>query len=137
LPMATRKFPAKFENLDDVREYVGRRARAAGFSDKTVYAVQLAADEAASNIIEHAYAGRRDQFFSLKCDCKNNQLIMTFVDQGQPFDFSKVDVPDVTADLSKRKIGGLGIFLMHKLMDEVSYSITGTGNFLTLVKRKE
>ena len=135
--MSTRKFPAKFETLDEVREYVGDKAREAGFSEKTVYSVQLAADEAASNIIEHAYAGETGRTFRLQCQRKDDQLIMTFFDQGQSFDFSNVKIPDVTADLSERAIGGLGIFLMHKLMDEVAYRVTGAGNFLRLVKRKE
>lgn len=135
--MSTRKFLARFEKLDEVREYVGQKARAAGFSDKTVYAAQLAADEAASNIIEHAYAGRPDRTFRLRCECNHDRLVMTFFDQGKSFDFTKVDKPDVSADLSKRKIGGLGIYLMHKLMDEVDYKVTPSGNFLTLIKRKD
>jgi serine/threonine-protein kinase RsbW len=135
--MTRRIFPAKFEKLDEVREYVGQKARRAGFSERSIYAVQLAADEAASNIIEHAYAGHSGQSFRLNCEFKDDRLVMTFLYQGDPFDFSKVEVPDVTADLSKRKIGGLGIFLMHKLMDSIEYKVTNSGNFLTLVKRKD
>jgi serine/threonine-protein kinase RsbW len=135
--MSTRIFSARFQNLDAVRSYVGERARAVGFSDKFVYAVQLAADEAASNIIEHAYAGRPNGSFKLTCEYKNDRLIMTFFDKGKSFDFSTVDAPDIAADLSERRIGGLGIYLMHKLMDEVDYQVTGSGNFLTLVKRRE
>jgi serine/threonine-protein kinase RsbW len=135
--MPTREFPARFERLDEIREYVGRTARDAGFSDRTVYAVQLAADEAASNIIEHAYGSRPDRSFRLRCACNGDRLMMMFLDRGKSFDFSKVDKPDVTADLSKRKIGGLGVFLMHKLMDEVVYKVTSSGNFLILIKRKE
>jgi serine/threonine-protein kinase RsbW len=135
--MPTKRYPAKFEILDEVREHVGMLAREHGFSERAVYSVQLAADEAASNIIEHAYAERTKESFLLRCDYSNERLIMTFLDGGVPFDFSKVKAPDLTADLSKRKIGGLGIFLMHKLMDEVDYKVTNSGNFLTLVKRKE
>jgi serine/threonine-protein kinase RsbW len=134
--MARRKFRARFEQLEGVRDFVGRTARAAGFSDKAVYAVQLAADEAASNIIEHAYEGKPNATFELACDFEENRLIMRFVDQGKSFDFDRVDVPDLRADLSERKIGGLGIYLMHKLMDKVDYQITNTGNILTLTKQK-
>ncbi|MFH1185112.1 MAG: ATP-binding protein [Chloroflexota bacterium] len=135
--MSTRKFSANFENLDEIREHVGSLARAAGFSERTVYSVQLAADEAASNIIEHAYGGRADRSFMLRCEYANERLIMTFLDRGKSFDFFRAATPDITADLSKRKIGGLGIFLVHKLMDEVDYRVTGSGNYLTLIKRKE
>lgn len=135
--MTTRRYTARFENLDEIREYVGDRARAAGFGEKAVYAVQLAADEAASNVIEHAYEGQPNATFLLRCEYSQGQLMMTFLDRGKSFDFSKVETPDVSADLSKRKIGGLGVFLMHKLMDEVIYKVTHSGNYLTLIKRKE
>ncbi len=135
--MPTFTFPARFEYLDEIRGHVAREARAAGFSDKAVYAIQLAADEAASNIIEHAYAGRGDASFVMTCEYKKDRLIITFHDQGKSFDVSKVSNPDVKADLSERKIGGLGIYLMRKLMDEVQYKSTGSENILTLTKRKE
>src|SRR5512140_1393283 len=115
------RFPARFEYLDEIRSHVAEEARAAGFAEKGVYAVQLAADEAASNIIEHAYAGQADAWFDMSCEHSNDRLTITFTDRGQSFDFSKVKKPDVKADLSDRKIGGLGVFLMHKLMDEVHY----------------
>ena len=51
------KFPAQFQYLDEIREFVGDIARQGGFDSKEVYSIQLAADEAASNIIEHAYEG--------------------------------------------------------------------------------
>ncbi len=134
--MSRLRFPARFEYLDQVRNQVAQEARAAGFSDKAVYAVQLAADEAASNIIEHAYEGRADASFEVSCEFQKDRLVITFVDQGKSFDVSKVRKPDVKADLSERKIGGLGIFLMRKLMDEVHYKSTGSENILTLTKRK-
>lgn len=134
--MPRRKFRARFEQLEGVRAFVARTARTAGFSDKEVYAVQLAADEAASNIIEHAYEGKPSATFDLTCDFRENSLVMRFVDQGKSFDFDRVEVPDLRADLSERKIGGLGIYLMHKLMDQVDYQITSAGNILTLTKHK-
>lgn len=129
-------FPARFEYLDEIRAYVGKRARAAGFSDKEVYSVQLATDEAASNIIEHAYQGVPAGRIELTCEFEGDRLTITLLDRGKSFDPSKVAEPDVKADLSERKIGGLGIYLMHKLMDEVRYKTTAAGNLLTLVKRK-
>lgn len=130
-------FRASFDQLEQIREYVGRTAQNSGFSDKAVYSIQLAADEAASNIIEHAYADRPEASFQLTCEFQDDRLIITFVDQGKSFDFESVDKPDLLADLSRRKIGGLGIYLMHKLMDKVEYRVTPSGNILTLVKHKE
>jgi serine/threonine-protein kinase RsbW len=135
--MSTQKYPARFEFLDEVRDHVAAKARQGGFGERAVYSVQLAADEAASNIIEHAYDGLPDGSFRLRCECSNDGLIMTFLDHGRPFDMTKVEKPDVTADLSARKIGGLGVYLMHKLMDQVAYKVTRSGNFLSLIKQKE
>jgi anti-sigma regulatory factor (Ser/Thr protein kinase) len=134
--MPALRFPAKFEILDEIREYVGEKARLAGFSEKDVYSVQLAADEAASNVIEHAYAGISDGSLNLTCEFENNRLVITLLDHGRPFDPSRVAQPDVKADLTDRKIGGLGIYLMRKLMDEVRYEARPSGNLLTLIKRK-
>ena len=137
MSMTALMFPARFDYLDEIREYVGQEAHAAGFTDKEVYSIQLAADEAASNIIEHAYKGLSDASFELTCIFEKNRLIITFLDHGKSFDLTKVVQPDLKADLSKRKIGGLGIYLMRKLMDEVHYEVTASGNLLTLIKMKK
>lgn len=135
--MRTVHYPAKFELLDEIREFVGKIARASGFSDKDVYNIQLAADEAASNIIEHAYEGVTDGVLDLSCGMQAEGLVIILVDHGLPFDPSEVPPPDLQADLADRKIGGLGIFLMRKLMDEVHYqSNPDNSNVLTMIKRK-
>ncbi len=134
--MPTLTFSTTFDILEDIRKFVGDQAREAGFSDKEIYHVQLATDEAASNIIEHAYESKPLGKFEVSCDFRGGRLIITLLDHGKTFDPSKVEEPDLTADLSERKIGGLGIYLMRKLMDEVRYEKTKTGNLLTLIKRK-
>jgi serine/threonine-protein kinase RsbW len=115
------QFVAKFEHLDEIRDFVGTIARAGGFSDKDVYNIQLATDEAASNIIEHAYEGVSDGILELSCGMLGDTIKIVLVDHGEPFDPGSIPMPDLKADLTERKIGGLGIFLMRKLMDEVHY----------------
>jgi anti-sigma regulatory factor (Ser/Thr protein kinase) len=134
--MESVQFSAKFEYLDEIRDFVGDIARAGGFGDKDVYNIQLAADEAASNIIEHAYEGVSNGLLELSCEVRNSSIIIVMVDHGESFDPSAIPMPDLKADLSERKIGGLGIFLMRKLMDEVHYESKSTGNILTMIKRK-
>ena len=131
------KFPAQFQYLDEIRDFVAEVASHGGFDGKEVYAIQLAADEAASNIIEHAYGDMPPGDIEITCEMKNGVLTITMRDQGRPFDPASVRPPNLKADLSKRKIGGLGIYLMRKLMDDVRYeSVPGQGNLLTLQKRK-
>ncbi len=135
--MQSVRFAAKFEFLDEIREYVGDIARKGGFGEKDVYNIQLATDEAASNIIEHAYDGVTDGVLDLLCGMENDAIKIILIDYGESFDPSVVPVPDLKADLSERKIGGLGIFLMRKLMDEVHYEPRADkSNVLSMIKRK-
>ena len=131
------RFDAKFEFLDEIRELVGDIARKGGFSNKDVYNIQLATDEAASNIIEHAYEGVPNGVLDLACNMEKDIIKIILIDYGVPYDPSVVPMPDIKADLSERKIGGLGIFLMRKLMDEVHYEPRADkSNVLTMTKRK-
>jgi len=135
--MQSVQFSAKFEFLDEIREFVGEIARAGGFGDKDVYNIQLASDEAASNIIEHAYEGVSDGLLEISCGMRGDAITIILVDHGESFDPSEIPLPDLKADLSDRKIGGLGIFLMRKLMDEVHYETRpNKNNILTMIKRK-
>ena len=134
--MHSAQFSARFEYLDEIREFVGEIARGGGFGAKDIYNIQLAADEAASNIIEHAYEGVNNGVLEISCGMRDGAITIIMVDHGESFDPSAIPLPDLKADLSERKIGGLGIFLMRKLMDEVHYESKKTGNVLTMTKRK-
>ena len=137
--MAMRKaeYPAQFQYLDEIRDFVAEVAKQGGFNEKEIYSIQLAADEAASNIIEHAYQGVTDGELEITCEMKSGLLTIVLHDNGKSFDPTTVRPPDLKADLSERQIGGLGIYLMRKLMDEVRYvSVPNGGNTLTLTKRK-
>jgi len=136
--MQSVQFLAKFEFLDEIRDFVGNIARKGGFDHKDIYSIQLATDEAASNIIEHAYEGVSDGVLELSCGMQDDAIKIVLVDHGEPFDPSEIPMPDLKANLSERKIGGLGIFLMRKLMDEVHYTSqpSKNSNTLTMIKRK-
>ena len=135
--MQSVRFAAKFEFLDEIREFVGDIARKGGFGEKDVYNIQLATDEAASNIIEHAYEGVTNGVLDLSCGMENDAIKIVLIDYGESFDPSVIPIPDLKADLSERKIGGLGIFLMRKLMDEVHYEPRADkSNVLSMIKRK-
>lgn len=135
--MRNSTFEANFHSLDEIREFVGEIARQVGFSEKEVYSIQLAADEASTNIIEHAYAGVENGRIEIDCNITGDDLKIVIRDNGKSFDPSSVPEPNVKADLTERKIGGLGMYLMRKLMDDVSYeSLPEGGNILTMIKRK-
>jgi phosphoserine phosphatase RsbU/P len=133
--MHTKKFPAQFETLDDIREFASHAARKIGFSEKEIYNIQLAVDEAASNIIEHAYEGVENGVIEVFTRVEPCTLTIVLRDWGHPFNPEEVHAPDVEASLEDRTVGGLGLFFMHKLMDEVRFDFSEDGsNTLTLIK---
>lgn len=134
-PISKQVFPAQYDQLDRIRDFVGDYARSSGMVDRDVYAIQLAVDEACSNIIEHAYEGISDGRIEISCESRKSNLNISICDWGKSFDPSQADDPELTDDLSERQIGGLGIFLMRKMMDKVQYhSVPEGGNRLELVK---
>jgi serine/threonine-protein kinase RsbW len=139
-----REFPGRFESLAEIGEFIRQAAEAAGLDERATYEVELAVDEACSNIIEHAYCCEDDSPPSerddIQCTCRIGDEGLTIVlrDYGRPFDPQSVPEPDRDADLEEREVGGLGLYLMHRLMDEVGFEFTSDdGNVLTMVKRVE
>jgi serine/threonine-protein kinase RsbW len=134
----TRTFPGQFDSLAEIGEFVTRAAGAAGMDRDAVYAVEMAVDEACSNIIQHAYGGEGRGEIECTCQVNRDKLIVTLRDYGYPFNPSSVPEPDISAALEDRQEGGLGLYLIRKLMDEVRFEFTSdSGNVLTMVKRKE
>ena len=136
--MRTAIFPARFDQLDSIRGFATQAARDAGMDDSETYAIELAIDEACTNIIEHAYQGENRG--DIECTCESNDACLTVVirDHGKPFDPSTVATPDLAADIDNRAVGGLGVFLMKQLMDDVHFEPLGkSGNVLTMVKRRK
>lgn len=134
--------PASFESLEQVREFVGLAAQACGLGPSDVYQVQLAVDEAFTNIVEHAFDG--GSLENVECACQSGEQDLTVIlrDCGKGFDPNIVPEPDLRVSLDERKIGGLGLYLMRRMMDEVvftKYTDPNTGkicNMLRLVKRR-
>ena len=134
----TLTLPGRFENLAEIAKFVVQAAEAAGFDERTVYSVQLAVDEACSNIIEHAYGGEDRGDIECTCRIDNEGLTVTLRDQGDSFDLASVPEPDIHANLEERDARGLGVYFIRQLMDEIRFAHTpDSGNVLTLVKRKE
>lgn len=131
-------FPATYQSLDEIRSFVAEVARQAGFSEKDIYFIQLAADEASTNIIEHAYGGEKKGKIKIECAGSGEELRIVLHDWGKSFDPARVPEPNLRGDLAERKVGGLGMYLMRRLMDDVEYCPSPEGgNTLTMVKRKE
>jgi GAF domain-containing protein/anti-sigma regulatory factor (Ser/Thr protein kinase) len=136
--MRTAIFAAQFDQLDAIREFAVQAAKDAGMDDSAIYAVELSMDEACTNIIEHAYEGKDGGEIECTCDSDVKNLTIIIHDHGKSFDPSNIPLPNLDADLDSRPIGGLGVFLMKKLMDEVRFEPMGeAGNVLTMIKHRK
>jgi anti-sigma regulatory factor (Ser/Thr protein kinase) len=130
-------FAGRFDSLAAISEFVGRAAEAASLDERAVYEVQLAVDEACTNIIKHAYGGEGHGDIEITCRINGEGLTVTLRDYGRPFDPTTVRPPNLHGDLEDRNLGGLGLYFMRQLMDEVRFEFTpDSGNVLTMVKRK-
>lgn len=130
-------FPGEFDCLSAVSDFASEAAEAAGLDEDAVYQVQLAVDEACSNIIQHAYGGEGRGDIECTCHIEPEKLTMVLRDRGHSFDPSCVPAPDLGANLDDRETGGLGLYLIQELMDEVRFESAEGENVLTLVKHKE
>ena len=134
---ATLTVPASLDSLGEISDFVIAAARTAGFDDHAVWEVQLAVDEAATNVILHAYGDHGlEGPITVDTQVKDDELIVSLHDRGAPFDPATVPTPDLTSPVEERVTGGLGLYLMRKLMDRVDFHFDSDGsNVLTMAKR--
>jgi serine/threonine-protein kinase RsbW len=134
----TRAFPARYESLAAIDQFVTDAAVEVGFDRGTVYQVRLAVDEACSNIIKHAYGGEGRGVIECSCHAHQDDLTVILRDRGRPFDPQSVPPPNLTGDIEERTGGGLGLYFIREIMDEVDFDFESeTGNVLTMVKHKK
>lgn len=132
--MQERVFAGRYENLAKLGAFVASNAKLAGLDEEEIYAVELAVDEAASNIIEHGYQGEGKG--DIKCVCKTQQggIQVTLTDYGEPFEPEDVPTPAIGAPLDEFGPRGIGIYLIRKLMDQVEWEFKEGENSVILTK---
>jgi len=134
--MTTKRFSCSLKNLEEICDYITHCANEAGLSESEVYAVQLAVDEASTNIIEHGYGEECPERIDITCEPVEEGLKVVIYDDAEPFNPEAVPEPDINVTLENMKPRGLGLYLIHKMMDEVHYESTpNKGNTLTMIKR--
>ncbi|MCL4294872.1 MAG: ATP-binding protein [Anaerolineae bacterium] len=125
---------AELKNLNQIRDFVEMAAKTLGFEPDLIPNVQLAVDEVATNVMLHGYQSRGGSL-EVELERAGADLVVRLRDEAPPFDPTTVPAPDLTLPLAKRPVGGLGIYLVRRAMDEVIHRITAAGgNELTLVK---
>jgi len=130
--------PSRFGSIVDACAFVVAGAEKAGFSVDELFRIELACDEACTNIIEHAYGGENVGEIRITWQIDDETFSITMFDDGLPFDPDEVPPPEIPSDrdnLDGLKIGGLGIHFMRNLMDEIHFSReVKKGNTLVMIK---
>lgn len=116
------KVKSTTDNLERIREFIKSVSAQSGFSDDVIDKISLAVDEACTNIIKHAYKNSPNGDIVINAKLFDNKLTVSITDFGLDFNPDTVPVPDIKKYYQQHKVGGLGIYLMKKLMDEVKYN---------------
>ncbi len=120
--------------LPQIIDFIEESAEETGVDPDARFDLQLAVEEACTNVIEHAYRGQGGTL-EVCFEARGRDVVITLRDHGQAFNPSEVPQPDLNQPLEERDIGGLGLHLMNQLMDEVQFSFGPEGNTLVMVKR--
>lgn len=126
---------ANVKHLGAIARFVDEVCAGCITDEGLLYKVKMAVDEACTNVLEHAYEGEEGRL-EVHAQCTPSRLNIEIRDWGKAFDPTIIPVPDPSLPVEQRPVGGLGIYLMRKLMDRVEYRFDGqAGNCLTLEKR--
>ena len=126
---------SKTENLSAIRDFVSENAQNAGIPMAKAEDIMLAVDEACTNIIKHAYKLSPEGEIRINIEYNKEKFTITIIDYGKSFEPETVPLPDLQKYYREHKVGGLGIYLMKSLMDDVKYtSVPGKYNQVLLSK---
>jgi sigma-B regulation protein RsbU (phosphoserine phosphatase) len=127
----------KVSELDGVNQSLMEFGQRHGLPSKVVHDLNLAIEEILTNIISYGYTDNREHEVKVRLSAQLGEVSVEIEDDGQPFNPLEAPEPDITKPLEERKIGGLGIHLVRKLMDSLEYKRQGERNLLTIKKKSE
>lgn len=130
------KIEAKVENLPEVLAFTDALLEAAGCPMRPQTQIDVAVEEIFVNIARYAYPGETGEaVITIEILSDPAAVKITFADGGIPYDPLAKEDPDITLSAEERPIGGLGIYMVKKTMDEVSYKYKDGQNAFTMIKK--
>ncbi len=133
--MAKKTFLAADKCLNDVIEFLEEELSKAGASMKIVMQMDVCIEEVFVNVAHYAYKEAEGEVdFEIIHNEADNTVTFVFTDRGVPFDPLAKEDPDITLSAEEREIGGLGIFICKKSMNDIRYEYVDGKNVLTMVK---
>lgn len=130
------RVPARYESIRMIVSLMRSAAKQAQLGDHEIFECRLALDEACVNIIEHAYASSDSGEIEVVVRAVPGVCTICLTDFGTPYDPSQVPVPSPDLSLEDATPGGLGLYLMRRVMDDIQYVASPHGNSLVMVKRQ-
>ena len=135
-PLVSLRFPSETALLSLVKDLAAAVAHVAGFDEAGAERISVAVDEAASNVIEHAYGGEPGRPVEIRLALTTADLVVELFDSGKTVDPRAMPRVDLTLYASERRTGGLGVHLMERIMDSVTFSRSARRNVCRMVKRR-
>lgn len=134
--MKTITINANLDNISSVEDFIDECLEDNNIPLNIQTGISVAVDEIASNIARYAYPENSGNM-TVEVDVRQQEcrVCIKFIDNGIPYNPLTHDDPDVSLDIENRKIGGLGIYMVKKSMDEVKYEFIDNQNILTIVKK--
>jgi anti-sigma regulatory factor (Ser/Thr protein kinase) len=125
---------AELTVLGAMRDFIDDACRTENVSEDIAFKLKLAVDEAATNVIEHGYAGMDPGSIILTLKFEPQRVLVELTDFGHPFEPSEPSTPDAVAVLEDRPTAGFGLYFIYQTMDQVDYRSSVRGNTLIFVK---
>ena len=113
--------PAEMRMLGELRDFVEEAAVHSGLGEEAVFAFKLSAEEVLTNIIQYGYPDQSPGLIAIAFECDRDHATLKIWDDGLYYPLDSVRTPDLELGWEERKLGGLGVYLIKELMDEVSY----------------
>ena len=133
----TLNMEAQLNEIDRIHAAVKILSQAEDWPPDLLFQIELVLEEIGTNIIKYGQDGQKETDIEITLTSDSKSLTLEIVDSGKPFDpFADAPPPDLDSPVPDRPIGGLGVYLVRKLMDEASYQREDGMNKLTLVKHK-
>ena len=127
--------PNDIETIPQLNEFIDGFCEEKGISMEISMSLNLAIEEAVVNVMNYAYPEGTVGHVDIEVDADKESITFVISDTGKPFDPTKKEDVDITLPAEKRKIGGLGIHLIRRIMDDIDYQYTDKKNILTLKKK--
>lgn len=130
--MEKQSFKANLESIKQIQDFVEKNLRRRKRDKAKLYKVNVLIEEIVVNIVNYAFKDTKKGFIDIDIEISGDKMLFKISDNGVPFNPLKAEDPDISVSLENRKIGGLGIFFVKQISEDISYSYKNNKNNICL-----